>query len=421
MLTNRLHEDTDETTADTVYTVYTEDSEDDQQPMTMTDRIEELFSCAEPRLRWLAHTRRIAPDAVEDVVQETLLEAWKSLDHLRDETRFAAWLDGICRNVCLRYQRKEGLLRARETTLQPISDTEDDEQHEPFAHLADPDSFDPVEELTRQDMVFLLDRALGYLSPASRAIVERHYLAGAPQRELAAQMGLSLSAVEARLHRARGQMLHTFSHELRDEALALGLAVAPADLLGWRETPIACFICGQAQMLGLFEPMPDGRVNLRLRCPACQPVIINSLGIVDLAAARSFLPAAKKIVSEIGRYFLEALAAGGRTQCWVCQQPTTLRIMRNQSPVAEFDRRIWLQSSCGCISSGVFALSPYGPLPQVRDFIFGSGPIIALPDVETTYAGQDAMCFGLLRPADGRRLSVFADTPTLLPLAVIPE
>lgn len=417
MPANHLLEETrDETHEET--TAYADSI---QAFVTMTNQIEQLFSRAEPRLRWLAHARQVEPDAVEDVVQETLLEAWKSLDHLHDETRFAAWLDGICRNVCLRYQRKQGILRMRETALQPIEDHDEDDQRELFAHLADSDSFDLAEELTRQDMVFLLDRALGYLSPESRTIVERHYLAETPQREIAAQLGLSLSAVEARLHRARGQMLHTFSHELRDEALALGLAVAPADLLGWRETPIACFICGQARMLGMFEPMPDGRVNLRLRCPACQPVIINSLGIVDLTTARSFLPAAKKIVSEIGRYFLEALAAGGRTQCWVCQQPITLRIMRNQSPVAEFDQRIWLQSSCGCISSGVFALSPYGPLPQVRDFVFGPGPIIVLPDVEMTYAGQDAIRFGLLRPGDGRRLSVFADAQTLLPLTVIAE
>jgi hypothetical protein len=41
--------------------------------------------------------------------------------------------------------------------------------------------------------------------------------------------------------------------------------------------------------------------------------------------------------------------------------------------------------------------------------------------MEMTYAGQRAIRFGALSPADGRRLYVFADYQTLLPLAVITE
>lgn len=386
----------------------------------LVSELEELFSRAEPRLRRLARSQRVAPDAVDDVVQETLIVAWKSLEHLRDEARFVAWLDGICRNICLRYQRKQGVLRAHEASLTPDASQPDDESPA-LAHLADPNTFDPAEELTRQDMRALLDRALGYLSPASRVVVELHYLAETPQREVAAGLGLSLSALEARLHRARGQMLRAFSHELRAEALALGLAVAPADALGWRETRITCFICGRARMLGMFAPMGDGRVNMRLRCPVCQPVMLNSLGIVDLAAARSFLPATKKTVAEAGQYFLAALAAGGKMRCWACGQPTILRVMRSEYPFPDFNGGTWLQSSCGCIQSGVFAVSPYGALPAVHDFMFGARAIIVLPEAEVQYNGQRALRFGALSPGDGRRLSIFADTQTLAPLAVIVE
>lgn len=389
----------------------------------LADQIEELFSRAEPRLQRIARSQRVAPDAVDDVVQQTLIVAWQSLGHLRDETRFSAWLDGICRNICLRYQRKQGILRIHETPLQPDESQPDDESAglAQLGDLADPDSFDPAEELTRQDMRLLLDRALGFLSPEGRAVVERHYLAEIPQRELAAQMGLSLSALEARLHRARGQMLHAFSHDLRNEALALGLAVAPADALGWRETRITCFICGQSRLLGMFEPMSDGRVNMRLRCPTCQPVVINSLGIVELAAARSFLPATKKIVHEIGQYFLAALAAGGIMRCWICHRPTTLRVMRNDSPFPDFEEGAWLRSDCGCMQSGVFALSPYGTLPKVHDFIFATSAITMLPEAEVNFNGQSALRFGVVSPADGRRLYVFAESQTLAPLAVVVE
>ena len=44
----------------------------------LVSELEELFSRAEPRLRRLARAQRVAPDAVDDVVQETLIAAWKS-------------------------------------------------------------------------------------------------------------------------------------------------------------------------------------------------------------------------------------------------------------------------------------------------------------------------------------------------------
>ena len=44
-------------------------------------------------------------EAADDCVQETLIEAWRHLDQLRAPERFDAWLNGICRNICLRWQR----------------------------------------------------------------------------------------------------------------------------------------------------------------------------------------------------------------------------------------------------------------------------------------------------------------------------
>jgi RNA polymerase sigma-70 factor (ECF subfamily) len=389
--------------------------------MPLASQIEALFSRAEPRLQRLARARQVAPDAIDDVIQETLLEAWKSLEQLRDETRFAAWLDGICRNVCLRHQRRQGILRTRETPFE-LSESEPDDETALGSQLADPDTFDPAEELSRQDMTLLLDRALGYLSPESRTAVEQHYLAEAPQRELAARMGLSLSALEARLHRARGQLLHTLSHDLREDALALGLAILPADAVGWRKTQITCYLCGRTLMQGMFEPMAGRRINMRLRCPTCQTEEINTLGLVDLANARSFLPATKKTVQQIGQAILDALPSGSIVmQCWICQRPVTLRVMRDSDLAPEFGIHTRLQSSCGCITSGVFAISPYGALPEVRDFIFGTSAIVILPEIEMTYAGQRAIRFGVFSPADGRRLYVFADFHTLLPLGVVTE
>src|SRR5258707_2780489 len=60
---------------------------------------------ARPRIRRLARLRGAPADDVEDVVQETLLEAWEHLDRLHTPAGVHAWLDEICRNICRRHAR----------------------------------------------------------------------------------------------------------------------------------------------------------------------------------------------------------------------------------------------------------------------------------------------------------------------------
>src|ERR1051326_9495097 len=66
---------------------------------------EHLFAGVRPRLLRLARLRGVAPDALEDVVQETLLVAWKKFDTLDSPEHAQFWLDEICRNICSRYLR----------------------------------------------------------------------------------------------------------------------------------------------------------------------------------------------------------------------------------------------------------------------------------------------------------------------------
>ena len=73
----------------------------------LTVDLEQALSAARPRLLRLAQRRGVTPDALDDVVQETLIEAWQHLSHLRSLERFDAWLDGICRNVVLRWARTQ--------------------------------------------------------------------------------------------------------------------------------------------------------------------------------------------------------------------------------------------------------------------------------------------------------------------------
>src|SRR5215469_3697465 len=66
---------------------------------------EQLFAGVRQRLLRLARLRGVAPDMLEDVVQETLLVAWRRLDRLQSPAHFHRWVDEICRNICQRFLR----------------------------------------------------------------------------------------------------------------------------------------------------------------------------------------------------------------------------------------------------------------------------------------------------------------------------
>src|SRR5258706_217108 len=158
-----------------------------------------------------------------------------------------------------------------------------------------------------------------HLSPDTRKLLELYYLAEIPQREVALQLGLTIGALELRLHRARKQLRQVLGGALRADAESFGLALDPVQVQGWRETRQWCWLCGKHRMMGIFETLPNGRVALRLRCPAFFNRygydVINSHGLVSMAGLSSFRPALKRLYQKIGERFWIPLTKGICIQC----------------------------------------------------------------------------------------------------------
>lgn len=138
---------------------------------------------------WLSRDRAIA----EDVVQETLLRAWRAMDELRDEKAARQWLLTIARREHARlYERKR---------LPTVDVDELIEREEPL--LAAPD------EIELQDV----RRALFRLDDAYREPLVLQVLMGYSTEEIARHMGLKVGAVLTRLFRARHQLREMLSGE----------------------------------------------------------------------------------------------------------------------------------------------------------------------------------------------------------------
>ena len=138
---------------------------------------------------WLSRDTSIA----EDVVQESLLRAWKSLDALRDEAAAKQWLLTIVRRENARYFERK---RLETVDIDNLSAAQ-------AALLAE----QPDEEL--DDM----RRAIFELEDDYREPLVLQVLMGFSTSEIAEQMGLKQGAVLTRLHRARGKLKNRMARQ----------------------------------------------------------------------------------------------------------------------------------------------------------------------------------------------------------------
>jgi RNA polymerase sigma-70 factor, ECF subfamily len=148
--------------------------------------ITQLFESMRPDLlrfaHWLARDRSLA----EDIVQESLLRAWRSRDTLKDRGAARAWLLTIVRREHARlYERKR---------LELVSLDEALESQAP-AKAADADGD-----------LFTLRHAIMRLPIEYREPLLLQVLGGFSTEEIARELALSSTAVLTRLFRARNKL-----------------------------------------------------------------------------------------------------------------------------------------------------------------------------------------------------------------------
>jgi len=142
--------------------------------------------------------------AIDDVVQDVFLTAYRRRDSLRFEVSPRAWLFGVTRRVAFRY-RRGAARRAR--------------RHTAFAEVARPLA-DPPQH--RHDHAQQLSQLLARLSENTREVWQMTELLGMSAPEIASELGLPLNTVYSRLRLAREQLQAQVADEalvqLRDEA-----------------------------------------------------------------------------------------------------------------------------------------------------------------------------------------------------------
>lgn len=362
----------------------------------LVNNLEALLATARPRLAHIAHTYGVPLDGVDDIVQETLVEAWQHLASLRTPERFDAWLNGICRHVSLHWMRVQGTTERRQ---RPFSSLLSGEEETDRAMLEPVDSqmLDLAEELNRQDLAVLLDRAMGYLPVSTRKALELHYLAEMPQREVALRLGMTINALEVKLHRARRQLREILNGPLRTDAASFGLALEQEVEQGWRESRIWCPCCGRQRLQGIFVPTSEeGNTSLRMRCPDCsirggEMDIINTFGMVSFKGMRSFRPAIKRVLQVTPDFYTQILTTN-YLPCPFCNGMTQLRGIEKGILPGPFQHHLCLILECsacsGKISSAIMSL--FLSYPSAYQFMTQHERCVIEPELAIEYEGQPA-------------------------------
>ncbi len=143
-----------------------------------------------PVIAATARRQGVAPDRVEDVVQEVLITIHRARATYDPGRPFLPWLRAIAQRRAIDSLRRHGRQSGREV-------------HDPFAYENHPEErVEADERLDEQTRARALRDSIKTLPPGQRQAVERLTLQGQSLEEAAADTGRSKVALKVNLHRA---------------------------------------------------------------------------------------------------------------------------------------------------------------------------------------------------------------------------
>jgi RNA polymerase sigma-70 factor, ECF subfamily len=142
----------------------------------------------------------------EDVVQESFQQAFIHLNSFNGDSRFSTWLSRIAINAALMKLRKKH-------HLWDVSLDESAETEEPSAQMEVEDQGPNPEQLYAQrEQQQILSEAMKELTPGMRKAIELRELDERSTEETARIMGISVSAVKARVFHGRKKLRERLNH-----------------------------------------------------------------------------------------------------------------------------------------------------------------------------------------------------------------
>ncbi len=142
-----------------------------------------------------------------DVLQETLLAAFRNVKDFRGDAQLSTWLYQIARSFCLR-SRRRGAGEPSETEA----------LEKPEAAAVPSPGASPDAQAHAREIGALLQSAILTLSEPHREVLVLRDVEGLSAEEAAQVVGIEVGALKSRLHRARMELRQKVVHLLEHEA-----------------------------------------------------------------------------------------------------------------------------------------------------------------------------------------------------------
>ena len=142
----------------------------------------------------------------EDVVQESFQQAFIHLKRFNGNSRFSTWLSRIAINAALMKLRKKH--RFWEVSLDESAETE-----QPSAHLdVEDQALNPEQLFAQKERQRILSQVMNELTPGTRKAIELRELGERSTEETAQILGISVTAVKARVFHGRRRLRERLNH-----------------------------------------------------------------------------------------------------------------------------------------------------------------------------------------------------------------
>jgi RNA polymerase sigma-70 factor, ECF subfamily len=148
----------------------------------------------------------------EDATQEAFLKAFRNLAGFRGDAKFGTWLVSITLN-----EARSRIRRRDAVKMESLDEPKDEEGHISPALLRDWKEI-PSEALERKEVRHLLHKAVTALPLIYREVFQLRDIEQMSVNEAAAALGITISSVKVRLHRARMMLQKHLAPQLQQMA-----------------------------------------------------------------------------------------------------------------------------------------------------------------------------------------------------------
>ena len=227
-------------------------------------------------------------DAAQDILQDSYIKAFASLNQLEEAGSFLPWLKQIARNKALDHLKKRRDLSFTDLTAE---DADGEIEFEDEDRSVRPELVLDQAETTR-----LLNHILDTLPPEQRAVISLYYYDGLSVKEIAGALGIPEATVKSRLQYGRKKIKAEVEELERKGTRLHGLAPLPFFLE----------LCRHHQELTMDLPVPavPGKVLSGVKAAAAGAAEATGGNTAAGAAQATVQTAAKTAASGAARSFL---------------------------------------------------------------------------------------------------------------------